>query len=119
MIDWLDVLLIACGWLTGGLIFALATDRLAVRQWLWQAFIAVDQLVNVLATPFNRGAWGDETLSSRAYRAHRDGKPWGRLLMPVIDILFRWQGPGHCKAAYDKEAARLHSPPETRNSQGA
>ena len=102
------------GWFGLGLLVAAVTGRLAIRQWLWQLFIAIDQLLNVLGTPFHSGAWGDETLSARAYRAHRDGKPWGRVAMPVIDILFRWQGPGHCRAAYDKEAARLHSPPETR-----
>lgn len=110
----MDWWMIALGWLFAGIIVAASIGDLAVRQWLWQAFVAIDQLVNVLATPFHRGAWADETLSARAYRAHRDGKPWGRLLMPAIDLLFRWQGLGHCRAAYDKEAARLHSPPETR-----
>ena len=84
------------------------------RQWLLQLFIAVDQLLNVLVTPFNSGAGADETLSSRASRAHRDGKPWGKFWMPVIDLLFRWQGPNHCERAFTKERERVHSPPEQR-----
>ena len=35
----------------------------------------------------------------------RDGKPWGRFWMPVIDFLFAWQklspgAIGHCHCAY-------------------
>ena len=80
-----------------------------MRHWLYQLFIAVDQLLNALI-----GGWADETLSSQAYRADRDGKPWGRIWRPVIDLLFRWQAPDHCHQAYLKERQRIHVPPEMR-----
>ncbi len=85
-----------------------------MTHWLYQLFIAVDQLLNVLVTPFSRGAWADETLSSRAYRMHAKGRPWGRIWMPIIDALFIWQGPGYCRNAYLKERERIHVPPEMR-----
>ena len=90
-----------------------------MRHWLIQLFIAVDQLLNVLVTPFNRGAWADETLSSRAWRMYAAGKPWGRIWRPVIDFLFAWQSQpegvqGHCHGAFLKERARYNLPPEMR-----
>lgn len=38
----------------------------------------------------------------------------GRLFMRPIDLLFFWQGPGHCKNAYIKEFARKNYPDEYR-----
>lgn len=92
-------------------------DRLpAWRHWCWQLGIAIDQLCNVLITPLQRGAWADETMSARAWRMDRAGKPWGRVLRPVIDALFSWQRApgGHCYRAYERELARVHLPPELR-----
>ena len=94
--------------------------KLAPLQWGTQLFIAVDQLLNVLVTPLHEGAWADETLSCRAYRMWRDDKPWGRLMMPVIDWLFGWQtlppgAIGHCHGAYIKELARYNMPAEMRS----
>lgn len=84
-----------------------------VRAYGEQVLIAVDQLVNALIPPLDGTvSYADETLSARAYRAHRDGKALGRLFMPVIDVLFFWQGPGHCKNAYTKEFARKNYPSE-------
>ena len=34
--------------------------------------------------------------------------------MPLIDLLFFWQGPGHCKNAYIKELERKNYPDEYR-----
>lgn len=80
-----------------------------------QCFIAFDQLVNALIPPLDGTvSYADETLSARAYRAHRDGKIMGRVLMPVIDLLFFWQGPDHCKNAYIKEFERKNYPEEYR-----
>lgn len=95
-----------------------AVDRLpAWRHWCWQLGIAIDQLCNVLITPLQRGAWADETMSARAWRMDRAGKPWGRVLRPVIDALFSWQRApgGHCYRAYERELARVHLPPELRD----
>lgn len=86
-----------------------------MRDWWVQVFIAFDQLVNTLIPPLDGTvSYADETLSARCYRAHRDGKILGKLFMPVIDLLFFWQGPGHCKNAYIKEFARKNYPDEYR-----
>lgn len=54
----------------------------------------------------NAGVWApDETLSSRAYRADRDGNIFGRIFRPAIDTLFFWQA-SHCYAAYVAEVQR-------------
>ena len=86
---------------------------MAVKHWLHQLFIAVDQLVNVLVTPFNAGAWADETLSSRAWRMDAKGRPWGRITRPVIDFIFFWQD-NHCRNAFESERAMRGLPPEMR-----
>ena len=74
-----------------------------------QVLIALDQLLNALLF-----GYADETLSARCYRAHRDGKVFGKLFMRPIDLLFFWQGPGHCKNAYIKEFERKNYPEEYR-----
>jgi len=83
-------------------------------HWLLQLLIAIDQLVNVLITPFHPGAWADETLSSRAWRMERKGRPWGRILRPIIDLLFHFGGAGHCKRSYEGERTGRDLPPELR-----
>lgn len=81
-----------------------------------QVFIAFDQLCNALIPPIDGTlSYADETLSARCYRAHRDGKLAGRVFMPVINLLFFWQGPGHCKNAYIKEFERKNYPTEYRS----
>ena len=87
----------------------------AWAQYPQQLFIAADQLVNALIPPLDGTvSWADETLSARCYRAHRDGKILGRMFMPLIDLLFFWQGPGHCRNAYIKEFERKNYPDEYR-----
>lgn len=89
-----------------------------LRDYGVQVFIAVDQLCNALIPPLDGTiSYADETLSARSYRAHRDGKILGRLTMPVIDLLFFWQGPGHCKNAFLKEHERKNLPSEYRAGQ--
>ena len=85
------------------------------KAYFEQVFIAADQLVNALIPPLDGTiSYADETLSARSYRAYRDGKVFGRLFMRPIDLLFFWQGPGHCKNAYIKEFARKNYPDEYR-----
>jgi hypothetical protein len=72
-------------------------------------------------------AYSDETLSAHCWRSFRDGKIWGRMFMPPIDLMFSWQHPnpevtddkgnpavGHCHRAYLKEKQRDYLPPEYR-----
>jgi hypothetical protein len=103
-------------YLVVGAVIAAATGAFSWRGWLLQLFLVADQAINVLVTPFHAGAWADETMSARAWRADRDGRLWGRLARPVIDWLFAWQHAegGHCRRAYERERERMHSPPETR-----
>ena len=69
-----------------------------------QTLVALDQLLNALLL-----GYADETLSSRAYRADRDGKVFGRLFRPLIDTLFFWQT-RHCYQAYLEEVNRRQYP---------
>lgn len=68
--------------------------------YLLNVAIALDQLANalLLGSP-------DETLSSRAYRADRDGKVFGKFFRPVIDTIFFWQD-RHCYQSYLAEVQR-------------
>lgn len=96
-------------------------------QYPQQVFIAFDQLVNALLPPFFTLSWADETLSARTYRAAKRGRIVGRLAMPTIDLMFRWQAvdpsivdeagapvTAHCARAYFKEGLRRGLPPEYR-----
>lgn len=87
-----------------------------MKDWGVQVFIGFDQFVNTLIPPLDGTiGYADETLSARSYRAHRDGKFFGKLTMPIIDLLFFWQGPGHCRNAYLKEYDRAGHPSEYRD----
>ena len=85
------------------------------KDYSTQVFIGFDQFLNTLIPPLDGTvSYADETLSARCYRAHRDGKIMGKLFMPLIDLLFFWQGPGHCRNAYIKEFERKNYPDEYR-----
>ena len=91
-----------------------------------QVLLAIDQLLNTLLLFGHRGTYADETLSARAWRQSREGRPWRWVLCRrLIDALFIWQdawllfkeqhtGRFHCQRAYDNEQARLGLPPEYR-----
>lgn len=79
-----------------------------MKQYLFNLFLAIDQLCNAILN-----GHPDETLSSRSYRAHRDGKPMG-FMRRVIDVLFFFQ-PDHCHEAYNSEKTARHLPPEFRD----
>jgi len=79
-----------------------------VKRYIWNLLIAIDQLVNVMVC----NGEPDETLSSAAYRMHRDGKPAG-FLMHVINFLSF--NKTHCIDAYMAERLRGQLAPEFRN----
>ena len=86
-----------------------------LKEWGVQVALGLDQFLNTLPPPIDGTVgYADETLSARCYRAHRDGKIMGKLFMPLIDLLFFWQGPDHCKNAYIKEFERKNYPDEYR-----
>jgi hypothetical protein len=106
---------------------------LLITHNLRELLIAIDQAGNVIVCTLTlQTGYSDETLSAHCWRAYRDDKPWGRILMPPIDWLFSWQKPdpkyrdeqgnvitGHCRRAYLKEQARDYMPPEYRKTEGA
>lgn len=69
-------------------------------KWLINLFISIDQLFNALLN-----GSPDETLSSRAYRADRDKKVFGKVFRPLIDLIFFWQK-RHCYQSYLAEVER-------------
>lgn len=73
-----------------------------------QILIAIDQLFNALT-----GGYADETLSSRAWRLYSKDKLSGRILKPLIDMLFFWQK-DHCYNSYLSEVERRQLPREFR-----
>lgn len=79
-----------------------------MKQYLKQLAIAFDQLLNVVL-----GGYADETLSSRAYRADRNGKIFGKVFRPLIDTVL-WFDPDHCRTSYVSERERRQLPPEFR-----
>lgn len=78
--------------------------RAAIIEWIYQVVITIDQLINAI---FNGSA--DETLSSRIYRLNQ--RPLYRALEKFVNVLFwPFQGPEHCKNAYQKEIDGRHMP---------
>ena len=79
--------------------------RQAVTTYLYHLLIALDQLANALLL-----GHADETLSARAWRTDQDGKLFGKITRPVIDILalivtLGWDK-HHCRTAYESEVSR-------------
>lgn len=77
------------------------------QHYIIRVLLAIDQLANVVLC----NGSPDETMSAASYRMHRDGRFWG-FMMPIIDLMFFWQGPNHCYNAYKKELARVQYPEE-------
>ena len=98
-------------------------DKEARERWLTypqQVGIAFDQLLNAIIPPYITLSYADETMSARIWRGHRDGRIVGTVLMPLVDLCFRWQGfTNHCERAYQKEIERRSMPPEYRPAPAA
>ena len=71
--------------------------------WHIEVLMALDCVLNAVL----RG-WHHETLSSRAWRAWVNGKKFGLIFRPLIDLLFIWQTwrLDHCKRHHDLEVER-------------
>ncbi len=104
---------------------------MTLKQRLWHGcvhlMLAFDQLANTLIFFAHPGTSCDETLSARAWRQSREGRPkrWV-LFRKAIDWLFtpqdwlvkrrgEWTGARHCERAFEKERARQYLPPEYRS----
>lgn len=92
----------------------------AITQWV----LALNQFTHMtlsLCLPWAwRTMWADETMSSRAWRSEQAGKGMGKLMRPIIDLLFFWQTiapeySGHCHQAWARERSQAFRPPEQRD----
>lgn len=63
----------------------------------WRLAVSFDQLAN---TAF--GGNEDETISSRAGKAARQGKRWGCVLCKVLD----WFQPNHCELSIEPDRGK-------------
>ena len=70
--------------------------------------IAIDQLAWVVLTMGNGSP--DETISAAAWRMEQRGKIAGRVLRPLIDLLFRPIEKDHCYRAWLSEVQRSQLP---------
>lgn len=60
--------------------------------------IAIDRLLYVALT-LGHGS-PDDTVSSAAWRMEAKGRLVGRIFRPLIDRLFSWFEPDHCRRSY-------------------
>ena len=74
--------IVALTWYAGTVLFAPESSR------AHRLALAFDQLGNAAT-----GGSEDETISSRAGRARRDGRRWAIILCRILD----WLDPGHCE----------------------
>ena len=79
-----------------------------MKQRILNLLIALDQLAWVLAT-LGKG-YPDETISAAAWRMERQGKLAGRLLRPIIDLLFLPLEKDHCYKSWLSEKRGLQLP---------
>jgi len=83
-----------------------------MKQRLLNLLIAVDQLLWVVFT-LGKG-YPDETISAAAWRMGQQGKLSGRILRPLIDLLFRPIEKDHCYKAWLSEVQRAQLPSDYR-----
>ena len=62
------------------------------KRYFWNILIAIDQLANTLLA-----GDPDETISSRAAKAHKKGKRWGCILCRLLDIVDK----NHCEKSVE------------------
>ena len=79
-----------------------------MNQRILNLLIAIDQLTWVLVTLGN--GLPDETISAAAWRMEQQGKWAGKVLRPLIDLLFLPLERDHCRKAWLSEAQRLQLP---------
>ena len=79
-----------------------------MKQRILNLLIAIDQLAWVIVT-LGKGK-PDETISAAAYRMEQQGKLAGKVLRPVIDLLFRPLERDHCRLSFESEVRGAHLP---------
>lgn len=83
-----------------------------MRRRLLNILVAFDQLAWVLLTLGD--GHPDETISAAAWRMEQQGKPAGRLLRPLIDLLLSPLERDHCRRSYETELERAQLPERYR-----
>ena len=78
-----------------------------MKQYLLNVAIALDQVLNAL-----RGGSPDETLSAAAWRTEQKGRLLGRVLRPLIDLVFSLLEKDHCRKSFESERDGRHLPKE-------
>ena len=79
-----------------------------MKQRILNLLIALDQLAWVIIT-LGKG-YPDETISAAAWRMEQQGKIAGRVLRPLVDLLFRPIERDHCRKAWLSEVQRSQLP---------
>jgi hypothetical protein len=85
-----------------------------MKQRILNILIAIDQLLWVLIT-LGKGH-PDETISAAAWRMEQEGKLAGRILRPLVDLLFRPIERDHCRRSFESEVRGAHLPAAYRES---
>lgn len=85
-----------------------------MKQRILNLLIALDQLAWVLLT-LGKGR-PDETISAAAWRMEQEGKLAGRILRPLIDLLFLPIERDHCRLSFESEVRGAQLPAAYRNS---
>lgn len=80
----------------------------AVTRRTLNVLIGLDQLAWVLLT-LGHGS-PDETISAALWRMERKGRIAGRVLRPVVDVMFLPFERDHCQKAFEAEATKAHLP---------
>ncbi len=83
-----------------------------ICQRILHLLIALDQLAWVVLT-LGKG-YPDETISAAAWRMERQGKLAGRVLRPILDLLFRPLERDHCRKSFESELQGRQLPPAYR-----
>lgn len=79
-----------------------------MKQRILNILIALDQAAWVIVT-LGKGC-PDETISAAAWRMEQQGKIAGRVLRPLVDLLFRPIEKDHCRKAWLSEVQRSQLP---------
>ena len=85
-----------------------------MRQRILNVLIALDQLAWVVVT-LGKGS-PDETISAAAWRMEQQGKFAGRVLRPLIDLLFLPLERDHCRLSAESEKRGRHLPEFYKNA---
>ena len=81
---------------------------MSLRQRILNLLIALDQLTWVVLT-LGKGS-PDETISAAAWRMEQQGKLAGRILRPLIDLLFLPIERDHCRLSAESEQKQAQLP---------